>query len=183
MKIKYPRTRKRSGSAKCPHCGGIYSSMGMGTHIREAHKMVYETTATPVATPVVKSTATPVATSTAIPVVKTTTATPIKVVQDLTDITGKDLTECKRPDPVMQVDLKDFERIVSVWTKEAEMMRSLSPDKCTVFITGTMKDSVDIYRRKDCPMEKRPWGGLWVCECSLPITHENYRSECKYYSR
>jgi len=89
----------------------------------------------------------------------------------------------KRIEPIMQVSLNDFERIVSVWTKEAEMMRSLSPDKCTIFITGTMKDSVDIYRRKDCPMEKRPWGGLWVCECSLPITHENYRSECKYYSR
>jgi len=66
----------------------------------------------------------------------------------------------KRVDPVMQVDLKDFERIVSVWTKEAEMMRSLSPDKCTIFITGTMKDSVDIYRRKDCPMGKEALGGL-----------------------
>lgn len=67
-------------------------------------------------------------------------------------------------------DLGDFERIVSVWTKEADMMRSLSPDTCTIFITGTMKDSVDIYRRKDCPMEKRHWGGLWACD----------RKECKY---
>ena len=97
MKNRYPRNRKQSPKAKCPHCGGLYSSMGMGTHIREAHKMVYEATATPT----VEATATPIATPTAAPTVKTiakAVVIPTPVIKDLADISGKDLSECKRPD-------------------------------------------------------------------------------------
>jgi hypothetical protein len=95
-----------------------------------------------------------------------------------------------KPDPelesnviIQEPDLSNFERVASCWKENADMLRTVSNNKCDIFIIGTMKNSVDIYRRKDCPMEKRHWGGLWVCECELPITHDNYRKECKYYSR
>jgi len=89
---KYPKTRRRSYTAKCPYCDGTYYAMGMGTHIREAHKMIYKTIARPTARPTAKPTAKPVAIPTAKPV-----AIPDRVIQNLSDITGKNLTECKRP--------------------------------------------------------------------------------------
>lgn len=97
MKNRYPRNRKQSPKAKCPHCGGLYSSMGMGTHIREAHKMVYEATAIPI----IEATATPKATPTVKSIAKSIAKSiviPTPVIKDITNIFGKDLSECKRPD-------------------------------------------------------------------------------------
>jgi len=94
MKNRYPRNRKQSPKAKCPHCGGLYSSMGMGTHIREAHKMVYEATATPTVEATAETTATPTAKT----IAKTRVISTAVITQDLADISGKDLSECKRPD-------------------------------------------------------------------------------------
>jgi hypothetical protein len=37
---KYPKNRKHSGYAKCNICGKTFIARGMGTHRREAHKMV-----------------------------------------------------------------------------------------------------------------------------------------------
>jgi hypothetical protein len=174
----------RIGKTKiCEICGKVIQPGGMGGHLRLKHGIKVKT--------VVKQ-------------VREVSREVFGDVRDVREVSGqvRDVSDVreqrpsdyvkrrsevveKRIEPVIvtPVDLRDFERIVSCWTKEAGMIPSWGTDKCTLFISGTMKDSVDIYRRKDCPMEKRHWGGLWVCECSLPITHENYRSECKYYSR
>jgi len=79
-------------------------------------------------------------------------------------------------------DLGDFERVGSCWEKDKIKLPTYRTGKCTLFVQSGMKGGLDIYRRKDCPMEKRSWGGLWACECLLPITNEDYRSECKYLS-
>ena len=154
----------RTGKTRiCEICSQVIQPGGMGGHLRLKHGIKVKTV--------------------------------VKQVRDVSDVSDvreqrpsdyvKKRSEVieKRVDSVMQVDLNDFERIVSIWKSDEAYMPKSGTDKCTIFITGTMKDSVDIYRRKDCPMEKRHWGGLWVCECSLPITHENYRKDCKYYSR
>ena len=95
MNNRYPRNRKRSPSAECPHCGKTYSTMGMGTHIREAHKMLYKTTVITTTKPVATTTVKPIAK----PVATVTIAKPTAIItQELSNITGKDLTECKRPD-------------------------------------------------------------------------------------
>ena len=93
MKIKYPKTRRRSYTAKCPYCDGIYYSMGMGTHIREAHKMIYKTLAKTTASPLLKPVATPTAKPVAIPTQAIKT-----IIAEVAESIGKDLTECKRPD-------------------------------------------------------------------------------------
>ena len=174
----------RIGKTKiCEICGKVIQPGGMGGHLRLKHGIKVKT--------VVKQ-------------VREVSREVSGDVRDVREVSGqvRDVSDVreqrpsdylkkrsevveKRIEPVIvtQVSLNDFERIVSIWKSDEAYMPKSGTDKCTIFITGTMKDSVDIYRRKDCPMEKRHWGGLWACECSLPITHENYRSECKYYSR
>jgi hypothetical protein len=39
----YPKNRKPSGFSNCPYCGESFRARGLGTHIREAHKMKIET--------------------------------------------------------------------------------------------------------------------------------------------
>jgi hypothetical protein len=89
----YPKYRKPSGYRNCIHCGKSFKARGMGTHIREAHKMLYKTvvsTVVPDLEATVKSSVIDNSNS------LNTQVKPIS--EDLSKITGKDLTECKRPD-------------------------------------------------------------------------------------
>lgn len=175
----------RAGKTRiCEVCGQVIQPGGMGGHLRLKHGIKVKTVVKQVRE-VSREVSGPVRGVREV-------SGQVRDIRDVSDVREQRPSDYvkkrsevieKRVDPVMQVDLNDFERIVSCWTKEAAMMPNWGTDKCTLFITGIMTDSVDIYRRKDCPMEKRHWGGLWVCECSLPKTHENYRKECRHYSK
>ena len=96
MKTRYPKTRKRSETAKCPDCGEIHTTMGMGVHRRLAHKLRVKTIYKEVIAPVndISDTkATTKARTQAIPTQAIKT-----IIAEVAESIGKDLTECKRPD-------------------------------------------------------------------------------------
>jgi len=87
--------RKHAGYRTCPYCGVTVKSRGIGAHIREVHKLIVKTVVNtqninPSPTIVNNS-------STAVIDYKIDSSTKV-IVQDLADISGKDLSECKRPD-------------------------------------------------------------------------------------
>jgi uncharacterized Zn-finger protein len=83
----YPKNRKPAGYRICPHCGESFKARGLGTHIREAHKMLYKTVVSTVVDDSSNVVNTTVTDSSNVPITKVAS-----------EITGKDLSECKRPD-------------------------------------------------------------------------------------
>jgi hypothetical protein len=89
----YPKSRKFAGYRKCDICGKTVSARGMGGHKKLKHGI------TRVITRVVTQ-----VNNTSTQVINSSNntgkeATQVKVItQDLADISGKDLAECKRPD-------------------------------------------------------------------------------------
>ena len=64
----YPKNRKPSGTKACPKCGAIVKARGMGAHMRLKHPVIYETKVIDIGNTVI------------------------------TQVAGKDLTECVRQD-------------------------------------------------------------------------------------
>jgi hypothetical protein len=94
---KYPEHRKSSGYRKCDICGKTFIARGIGTHIREAHKMGINTVVKTIVTDNSNNSSNPVINSSKIPLLK---SVPVKVLQikEISKVIGKDLMECKRPD-------------------------------------------------------------------------------------
>ena len=87
--------RKNAGYRVCHYCGVTVKSRGIGAHIREAHKLIVKTV---VNTNGVDSSTTKVNySSTAVIDSKVDFSTAV-ITKDLSDLSGKDLSECKRPD-------------------------------------------------------------------------------------
>jgi len=85
----YPKNRKKSALVRCEICGKYFTSQGIGTHRRQKHETVLKvisieknnsnTTVTPIVTPIV-------------------TKAINNSIANLSNVVGKDLTECVRPD-------------------------------------------------------------------------------------
>jgi hypothetical protein len=91
--------RKHAGYRTCPHCGKSIKARGIGTHIRQMHQLVVKTV---VNTRVVDLSTTKVTDlsdnlSTKVTDLSDNLSTKV-IAQDLVNISGKDLSECKRPD-------------------------------------------------------------------------------------
>jgi hypothetical protein len=95
----YPKHREpyrvHSGYRTCTYCGKSFKARGIGTHIREKHKLVVKTIVNTkdidLSTTQVNDSSTPVIHS------KVDLST-VVITQGLSEVTGKDLSECKRPD-------------------------------------------------------------------------------------
>jgi hypothetical protein len=90
----YPKHRKPVGQTKCPYCDKSFNARGLGTHIREAHKTVVKTIVKTVVNN--KSNAVIDFSNSKSNVVTDLSNKNITTVAS--EITGKDLSECKRPD-------------------------------------------------------------------------------------
>jgi len=79
----YPKNRKPSGTKACPKCGAIVKARGMGAHMRLKHPVIYETKVIDIGN---------------------TVKTQVKDLSKdsgntvITQVAGKDLTECVRQD-------------------------------------------------------------------------------------
>jgi len=89
----YPTYRKPSGYRNCPHCGKSFKARGLGTHIREAHKMLYKTIDTTVVSNLEAIVKPAVIDNSNHPDTKVKPIT-----MELSAITRTDLSECKRAD-------------------------------------------------------------------------------------
>jgi hypothetical protein len=90
--------RKHAGYRICTYCGKTFKARGIGSHIRQIHKLVVRT--------ILKTKVIDDSTIVGTKVIDDSTIVGTKVIddstivaaQELSAITGKDLTECKRPD-------------------------------------------------------------------------------------
>ena len=94
---KYPKHRKPSEYAKCTVCGKTFTSMGMGAHRRQAHEMVRIAKGNCISNdcnPIENFNSKALAQS----LVKEMAKVKTPLLLSASDISGKDLTDCKRPD-------------------------------------------------------------------------------------
>jgi hypothetical protein len=87
--------RKHAGYRICPYCKKSIKARGIGTHIRQVHKLLVKTV---VNTQVNDLSATKV-NDLSTKVINSSDNLSTKVItQELSEVTGKDLSECKRPE-------------------------------------------------------------------------------------
>jgi len=94
--------RKHAGYRTCPHCGKAIKSRGIGSHIRQVHglvvKTIVNTKVNDFSTTQVNDFSTRVNDSSNNFSSKVADSSENAIQRELVSITGKDLTECKRPD-------------------------------------------------------------------------------------
>jgi hypothetical protein len=109
---KYPEHRKSSGYRKCDICGKTFIARGIGTHIREAHKMEINTVVKPSITNYSNDSITPVIGSSKNLQPKTI---PVKAMQtqEFSKVNGKELMEMKRSDGPHSYTDKDLQILLA----------------------------------------------------------------------